>query len=137
MSNVANIADFRAPGFVPANDVAPATSEPAASLRGADVRGGLVALLRGLSFAVLKTVQVLAFVVLSVLRWPIRVVLGIAGFFLLIGVPMAWFGFADGSHEQALFTSVTAGGAVACALVRFFYDELLVRLDPRGPRIDA
>ena len=38
---------------------------------------------------------------------------------------------------QVAIAGLAAGGAVACGLVRFFYDELLVRLDPRGPRIDA
>lgn len=135
MSNVANIADFRPTGFVPANDATPVESAP--TTRAATVGRGLTVVLRALAFALVKTVQVLAFAVLSTLRWPIRVLLGLTIFICLIGLPMVWFGFPEGSQDRTLFTSVTGGGVIGCGLLRHFYDELLIRLDPRGPRISA
>ena len=134
MSNVANFADYRAPGLTPANDASPIDATPS---RSAALGHGLAAVLRGLAYALVKALQVLSFVVLSTLRWPIRVLLGITIFVCLIGLPMVWFGYPEGSHERTLFSSVTAGGVIVCGLLRYFYDELLLRLDPRRARLDA
>jgi hypothetical protein len=136
MSNIANIADYRAPGFAPANDFAPSADTSPATTRsqiGPAMRAGLF----GVAFAAVKTIQVLAFITLRVLRGPLRIILALVTGAMLLGLPMFWFGYDEGTRERTLFLSVAIGSIFGCGLFGLFYDELLARLDPRQPPRDA
>ena len=130
MSNVANFADYRSAAPQAANDATPSSVQaPQTLLR----RTGQVSLmlLLGLARGLLATLRVLAFVILTTLRWPIRVALGLVTFFMLLGLPMFWFGFPEGSHERSLYCTVAILAGFGSALLRYFYDELLLKLTPR------
>lgn len=134
MTNVANIADYRASEFAPANDAGPSDAAPSARTRA--VRSVLGSAFRVLAIGLLKTARLLAFVILSTFRGLIRVLLSIMIFGMMLGLPMFWFGYPDGSHEQRLFSSIAIGVIIGGGLFRHFYDELLLALDPRARRYD-
>ena len=107
-----------------------ATTAPAPRVDAAKLRRHGAAIARGTGAAAFGIVRLALFLPLLWLRWPIRMLLGLAIFGLFLAMPMIWFGMAEANPQRMTLFLTAAGSWFGGIAFLWCYDSLLLRLSP-------
>lgn len=106
------------------------TPEAVARVDTAKLRRQSAAVARGAGGFAFGIVRLALFLPLLWLRWPIRLLLGLAIFAMFLAMPMIWFGMAEANPQRMTLFLTAAGTWFGGIAILWAYDSLLLRLSP-------
>lgn len=103
---------------------------PAPRIDAAKLRRHGMSFARGAGGVMFRIMRLALFLPMLWLRWPIRILLGVAIVGLFLAMPFIWFGMADADPKRMTLFLTAAGSWFGMLVFLWCYDSLLLRLSP-------